>query len=64
MLSCTVGILEDGQGSVAVLIMGELVIVETLVKLIGSDQGRCPRWGICAKDKMKKFSLKEHKQSE
>lgn len=42
--------------------MGELVIVETLVQLVRSDQGRGPRRGICVKDKMKEWSLKEHQQ--
>jgi len=51
----TVWILKDGQGSVAVFFMGELVIIQTLVKFIRADQGWCPRRGICAKDKMIMF---------
>lgn len=51
----TIWILKDGQGSVAVFFMGEPVIIQTLVKFIRSDQGWCPRWRICVKDKMNKF---------
>lgn len=64
VLSFTIWILEDGECAVAVFIVGELVIVETLVKFIRSDQGWRPRRGICVKDKMEKFSLKEQKQAE
>lgn len=59
----TIGVLKDGQGSVAVFIMGELVIVQTLVKLIRSDQGWCPRWGICVKDKRNRLGSRQ-KESE
>lgn len=50
----TIWILKDGQGSVAVFFMGELVIIQTLVKFIRADQGWCPRRGICITDKMNK----------
>lgn len=64
----TIGVLKDGQGSVAVFVMGELVIVQTLVKFIGSDQGGRPRWGVCVKDKMSRFTdldgKRDTKQSE
>lgn len=32
--------------------MGELVIIQTLVKFIRADQGWCPRGGICVKGKI------------
>lgn len=48
----TIWILKDGQGSVAVFFMRELVVIQTLVKFIRANQGWCPRWGIYVKDKM------------
>lgn len=60
----TIGVLKDGQGSVAVFIMGELVIVQTLVKFIRSDQGWCPRWGICVKDKMNRSLISTETKSQ
>lgn len=63
----TVWILEDGQRSVAVLIMGKLVVIQTLVEFVRADQGRCPRRGICVKDKMSKsfdLSRESHQMSQ
>lgn len=45
----TIWILKDGQGSVAVFFMGELIVIQTLVKLIRADQSWCPRRGICVR---------------
>lgn len=43
----TIGVLQNGQWSVAVLIVGELVVVQTLVELVRTDQSRRPGWRIC-----------------
>lgn len=44
----TVGVLQNGQRSVAVLVVGELVVVQTLVELVGTDQSRRPGRRICS----------------
>lgn len=63
----TIWILEDGQRSIAVLIMGKLVVIQTLVEFVRADQGRCPRRGICVKDEMSKsfdLSRESHQMSQ
>ena len=50
----TIWILKDGQGAVTVFIVGEFVIIQTLVKFIRADQGWCPRRRICVKDRDEK----------
>lgn len=52
----TIGILKDGQRSVAVFVMGELVIVQTLVEFIRSDQSWCPRRRICINETINTLS--------
>lgn len=44
----TIGVLQNGQRSVAVLVVGELVVVQTLVELVGTDQSRRPGRRICS----------------